>query len=92
MRHHESRLLQVTLERLKTFESETTARLTRVEENLRLLRLDLMGDAQPGRISRVEGDVAELRAEYHRQRGIFAAISVVVSAAVAFLSRFLYRP
>ena len=84
-----NRVLDTAIDCLKSFQSECIQRLTRMEENLRLLRQDLLGDAQPGRIARLEADVGQLRAEYHRQRGVFAAISFVISAAVAIFSRFL---
>lgn len=89
MSTREEQLLNAAIDRLKSFESESMERLTRVEENLRLLRHDLVGDGQPGRILRLEGSVGQLQAEYHRQRGLFAGISFVVSSAVALLSRFL---
>lgn len=82
-------LLERTHERLKAFENDAGTRLIRLEENLRLLRQDLIGDGQPGRIARLEQDVGQIRAEYHRQRGILAAISFLVSAGVALLSRLL---
>ena len=81
------KLLETAVEHLKSFESDAVARLTRIEENQRLLRHDLLGDGQPGRISRIEADVSLLRAEYHRQRGVFAALSIVISAVIALLSR-----
>lgn len=83
--------METVLDRLKVLEQDLLGRLTRLEENLRLLRQDLVGDGQPGRISRLEAQVDHLRAEHHRQRGIFAAISFIVSSAVALLSRFLPR-
>jgi hypothetical protein len=85
------KLLKATLDRLQAFESDSIERLTRLEENLRLLRQDLVGDGQPGRIQRLENHVAELRAEQQQQRGIFLGISFVVSALVSLLSRFFYR-
>ena len=84
-------LLQSAINHLKSFESDAIARLTRVEENLRLLRNELLGEGQPGRISKVEADVSMLRAEYQRQRGVFAAISFVVSVGIAILSRLFHR-
>ena len=89
MTAREQMLLRTTLERLKSFETNSLERLSRVEENLRLLRHDLVGDGQPGRIPRIEDDVAQLRAEYHRQRGIWAGISLAISTAIALLSRLL---
>jgi hypothetical protein len=91
MRPSERQLLQNTLHRLVAFESHTLERLSRVEENLRLLRQDLVGDGQPGRIHRLESEVGHLRAEANRQRGILMGISVVVSSAVSFLSRLFTR-
>jgi hypothetical protein len=85
------RLLEATLESLKSFEGESIERLTRMEENLRLLRQDLIGDGQPGRIVRLETEVSQIRAEYQRQRGIFAAISFFISAGIAILSRLFHR-
>ena len=38
------------LSRLQTIEQDIAERLTRVEENLHLLRSDLMGNGQPGRL------------------------------------------
>jgi hypothetical protein len=87
----EHRLLATAVERLKLFESDAITRLTRLEENLHLLRKDLMGDGQPGRLVRLEAGVSELRSDFQRQRGIFAGISFVISAAVALASRFFHR-
>jgi hypothetical protein len=92
MRLSEQRLLEATLERLKNFESDTSSRLSRVEENLRLLRHDLVGDGQPGRIPRIEQELDQLRSDQHHQRGLLAAASFFISAAVAFLARLLDRP
>jgi len=91
MRPADQRLLAATLERLKTFERESIDRLSRLEENLRLLRHDIIGDGQPGRLRQVESVVAELRGEQQRQRGVFAGISFVVSAIVSLLARFFTR-
>ena len=91
MRLTDRRLLQTALNRLEVFENNSLERLSRLEENLRLLRQDLIGDGQPGRIHRLEVEVGELRAESHRQRGIFIGISFVVSAVISLLSRFLNR-
>lgn len=87
----EQKLLAAAVERLKTFERDTIARLTRVEENLSLLRKDLMGDGQPGRIVHLEYAVTDLRSDFQRQRGVFAAITFLISAAVALVSRFFNR-
>ena len=87
----EHKLLAAAVERLKIFERDTIARLTRMEENLHLLRRDLMGDGQPGRIVRLENAVGEMRADFQRQRGIFAAVMFLISAGVALLSRFFSR-
>ena len=91
MRPFEQRALEATLERLNGLEADLVGRLNRLDENLKLLRQDLIGDGQPGRIIRLEQDLDQIRAEYHRQRGIFAAISFVISATVALLSRFIYH-
>ena len=91
MRTAERKLLETTLDRLKTFETNSIERLSRLEENLHLLRKDLVGDGQPGRIPRLEIQVGEIRAEQSRQRGIFVGISFVISTAISFLSRFLNR-
>ena len=85
------KLLETVVEHLKSFENDVVERLTRMEENLRLLRQELMGDDQPGRISRIEADLSLLRAEYHRQRGVFAALSFVISAGIALLFRLFPR-
>jgi hypothetical protein len=91
MRLSDHRLLQTALHRLEAFESNSIERLSRLEENLRLLRQDLVGDGQPGRIHRLEIEVGELRAQSHRQRGILVGISLVVSSVISLLSLFLYR-
>jgi hypothetical protein len=90
-RARELRLLERTLGQLKSMESDMSVRLGRLEENLRLLRQDLIGNGQPGRIAQIEGEMGLIRAEYHRQRGILAAISVFVSTGVALLAHFLGR-
>jgi hypothetical protein len=87
----EQKLLATAVERLKNFERDTIARLTRVEENLFLLRKDLMGDGHPGRIVQMENTVTDLRSDFQRQRGVFAAITFLISAAVALVSRFFNR-
>ena len=87
----EQKLLATAVERLKLFERDTIARLTRVEENLFLLRKDLMGDGQPGRITQLEGTVTDLRSDFQRQRGVFAALMFLISAAVALVSRLFSR-
>ena len=84
------KLLETAIEHLKSFENDAIARLTRMEENLRLLRHELLGDGQPGRIWKIEADLSILRAEYHRQRGVFAALSLVISAGIALLSRLFH--
>jgi hypothetical protein len=91
MRTSERKLLKTALDRLEAFESDSIERLTRLEENLRLLRQDLVGDGQPGRILRLENHVGELRVEQQHQRGIFVGISFVISSVVSLLSRFFYR-
>ena len=85
------RILEVTFDRLQSFENNTSERLSRMEENLRLLRESLLGDGQPGRIGWLETEVDQLRVEYHRQRGVLAAISFFVSVAIALISRMIHR-
>ena len=87
----EHKLLATAVERLRLFEHDAIARLTRLEENLHLLRQDMLGDGQPGRIVRLENTAGELRSEFQRQRGIFAAITFLISAGVALVSRFFSR-
>jgi hypothetical protein len=89
VRREEEKLLQTTLGRLKSFESESIERLARVEENLRLLRQELVGNGRAGRITLVEQHVDHLRAAHQRQRGIAAAISLIISLAAALLIRWL---
>jgi hypothetical protein len=89
-RRDQARVL-VALDRLHSLERDISERLIRVEENLRLLRQDLLGNGQPGRISRLEIDLHQLRAESLRQRGILAGISFVISSAIALLSQFLFQ-
>ncbi len=83
------RLLLATLERLKAFEQDSIERLTRVEEGLRLLRQDLIGNGQPGRILRLESDLDVIRTEHARQRGLLAGISFVISTVAGLLARYL---
>lgn len=87
----EHSLLRTAIARLEQFESESIARLSRLEENLRLLRQDLVGDGQPGRISRLESDVGVLRAQHHHQRGMWAAITFLVSLTVTLAARLFHR-
>lgn len=89
MKREEAKLLQVTLGCLKSFESESIERLTRVEENLRLLRQELVGNGRAGRITLLEQHVDHLRAAHQRQRGIAAGISLIISFAAALLLRWL---
>lgn len=85
------RLLAATLERLKTFERESIDRLSRLEENLRLLRQDIVGDGQPGRLAHLEVAVDKLRDEQQHQRGIFTGISFVISTLVTVAARLFSR-
>ena len=82
------KFLQDALVQLKEFQHDSIERLTRVEESLRLLRQDLIGNGQPGRILRLEADTDQFRAEYHRQRGVLAGISFVISIAIGLLARY----
>jgi len=91
MRIPNRQLLEAALDRLKAFESNSLERLSRVEENLRLLRQDLIGDGQPGRIPRLEAEFGQLRADYQRQRGFLAGISFIISSLISLASRFLNR-
>ncbi len=79
------------LDRVQSLERDISERLIRVEENLRLLRQDLLGNGQPGRLSRLEFDLHQLRSESLRQRGILAGISFIISTAITLLSQFLYQ-
>jgi len=83
----QTRLLQVAIGRLETFEGETFERLARVEENLRLLRQELVGNGRPGRIAQLESQVDQLRSDHARERGILAGISLTVSLLGALLAR-----
>lgn len=71
----------------RAFEEETIERLTRLEENLRLLRIELVGNGRPGRIGQLENQVDELRAAHNRQRGVFLAVSFAIGAAITLLSQ-----
>ena len=75
--------------RHKTFEGEALERLTRVEENLRLLRQELVGNGRPGRIAHLESQVDELRTAHTRERGMLAGISLAVSLVASFLAHWL---
>jgi len=83
--------LALTLERIKSLESVSVERLTRVEEGLRLLRQDLMGNGQPGRIPRLEADLNRFRTAFHRQRGILTGISIAISTVIGLIASFLGR-
>lgn len=86
----ETRLL-AALERVQALERDISERLIRVEENLRLLRQDLLGNGQPGRLTRLELDLHQLRNETLRQRGLLAGISFIVSMAITLLAQFLFQ-
>jgi len=83
-------LLQSALGRLETFEGQTFERLARVEENLRLLRQELVGNGRPGRIAQLEAQVDQLRSDHIRERGLIAGISLSVSLLAGFLARWLH--
>jgi len=85
----ESKLLLAALGRLETFETETIERLTRLEENLRLLRQELVGNGRPGRISQFETLVDQVRTAQTRERGLVAGISLTISALAALLARWM---
>lgn len=61
-----------------------------MEENLRLLRQDLVGNGRPGRIAQLEAQVDQLRGDHARERGVIAGISLTVSLLGAFLARWLH--
>ncbi|MBI3405309.1 MAG: hypothetical protein HY046_07595 [Acidobacteria bacterium] len=83
-------LLSAALDFLKSFEQNSIERLTRVEESLRLMRQDLIGNGQPGRIPQLEKSLGQVRDEQIRERGILAGISLAISTAVGLLSRLLH--
>lgn len=85
----EAKLLLAALGRLETFEAETIERLTRVEENLRLLRQELVGNGRPGRIAQLEATLDQVRTTQARERGIVAGISLTISFLAAILARWL---
>jgi len=85
MQNQEKRLLRQALEQLAHFQGDTITRLTRMEENLRQLHRELMGDGQPGRLARLEEVVDRLRTEHNHQRGLLAVLSAIISTAVAFV-------
>ena len=87
---HQEKLLQSALDRLETFEGAAIERLARVEENVRLLRQELVGNGRPGRIAQIEAQVDQIRSEHLRQRGVIAGISFMVSLLAAFLARWLH--
>lgn len=86
----EHRLL-AALDHVQALERDISERLIRVEENLRLLRQDLLGNGQPGRLTRLELDLHQLRNETLRQRGLLAGISFIVSMVITLLSQFLFQ-
>ncbi len=87
----EERLLHAALDQLQRFEHGMAERLSRVEENLRLLRRDLLGNGQPGRLGRLETEMDLMRAESQRQRGVLAGISLIVSTAIALLAQLFFN-
>jgi hypothetical protein len=89
-------LLQATIERLETLGGTALERLApiqaglaRLEENVRLLRQDLVGNGRPGRIAQLEAQVDQLRSEHLRERGVVAGISFALSLLAAFLAQWL---
>ncbi|MGH9860239.1 MAG: hypothetical protein ACRD5F_09475 [Candidatus Acidiferrales bacterium] len=87
----EERLLLAAIDQLQSFEHGMAERLSRVEENLRLLRRDLLGNGQPGRLGRLEAEMDLMRAESQRQRGVLAGISFIVSTAIALLAQLFFN-
>ena len=88
-KHRETQLLHAALGRLEAFEGAALERLARVEENLRLLRQELVGNGRPGRIAQLESQVDHLRSAHTRERGVIAGISLTISLLAALLSRWL---
>jgi len=70
---------------------EIFERVSRIEENLKLLRTDLMGNGQVGRIAMIEGDVRDLRDAANRQKGVIAAIAAIIAGAVSVAAHFVRR-
>jgi len=66
-------------------------RVTRIEENLRLLRVDIIGNGQPGRLNALETDVRDLRDAANRQKGVIAAIAAIIAGAVSVAAHFVRR-
>jgi hypothetical protein len=91
MEPSEIAMLQQAVYRLENLGTESLARLSRLEENLHLFRHELAGNGQPGRIARLETAVTGLRAQYHQQRGIWAAISFLISLGVAMAARLFHK-
>jgi hypothetical protein len=66
-------------------------RVTRIEENVRLLRVDLSGNGSPGRLNVLETDVRDLRDAHNRQKGVIAAVSAIVAGVVSVAAHFVKR-
>jgi hypothetical protein len=68
------------------FKLEVTNTLSRLEAHME----SLVGNGQPGRISKLEDGVSELRESQSRWKGIVTGISVVI-AAIGALVHFIFR-
>lgn len=53
--------------------------------NLELLRKDLLGNGQPGRLTKLEDDVEALKERRSQQIGAMSVLAIFASAATSWL-------
>lgn len=60
-------------------------RIGSIDTNLQLLRKELLGNGQPGRISKLENDVEDLKNSNAQRLGAMSVLSIFVTAATTWL-------
>lgn len=73
---------------LHTRLSEQDKTLSSIDTNLTLLRKELLGNGQPGRLTKVETKVEDLEAHKNRAIGYSAAIGGVITIVFALFEYF----
>lgn len=60
-------------------------KIARIDENVALLRKDLLGNGQPGRLTKLEVDVEALKNANAKRMGAMSVLSLLVTVATTWL-------
>lgn len=72
-------------------ENDTTDRLARIETTLTALNTHLMGNGQPGILTKYDTRLNDLENTRSRMRGALAVITVALTATGGFLMKHLFK-